>query len=73
MKLFLVSKADTVTLFNLGLVRYSNGRLVTGCQIVRFLNGGLKTGPKMHFLMVKIVQFLNDLPNHVIKPFENWT
>ena len=31
---------------NFGLVQYSNGRFVSGCQIVRFLNGGPKTGLK---------------------------
>ena len=31
---------------NNGLVWYSNGRFVSGCQMVRYLNGGLKTGLK---------------------------
>ena len=29
-----------------GLVWYSNGRFVSGCQMVRYSNGGLKTGLK---------------------------
>ena len=28
---------------NTGLVRYSDGRFVLGCQMVRYWNGGLKT------------------------------
>ena len=31
---------------NTGLVWYSNSRFVSGCQMVRYLNGGLKTGLK---------------------------
>ena len=31
---------------NTGLVWYSNGSFVSGCQTVRYLNGGLKTGLK---------------------------
>ena len=29
---------------NTGLVQYSNGRFVSSCQMVRYPNGGLKTG-----------------------------
>ena len=29
-----------------GLVWYSNGRFVSGCQLVLYSNGGLKTGLK---------------------------
>ena len=29
---------------NTELVWYSNGRFVSGCQMVRYSNGGLKTG-----------------------------
>ena len=31
---------------NTGLVWYSNGRFVSGCQMVRYSNGGQKTGLK---------------------------
>ena len=31
---------------NTGLVGYLNGRFVSGCQMVRYSNGGLKTGLK---------------------------
>ena len=31
---------------NTGLVWYSNGRFMSGCQMVWYLNGGLKNGLK---------------------------
>ena len=31
---------------NIRLVQYTNGRFVSGCQMVRYTNGGLKTGLK---------------------------
>ena len=41
---------------------------MSGCQMVRFLNGGLKIGQKC-LLYGLNVQYSNDM----IKPFENWT
>ena len=39
---------------NTGLVRYLNGRFVSGCQMVRYTNGGLKTGLKKACLWFKM-------------------
>ena len=39
---------------NTGLVWYSNGRFVSGCQMVRYSNGGLKTGLKKACLWSKM-------------------
>ena len=36
--------------------------------MVRFSNGGLKTGQKG----LLYVQYLNGLPDQMIRPFENW-
>ena len=49
---------------NAGLIWYPNGRLVPGCQIVRYSNGGLKTGLKSLF-MVQNVRYLNGPPSHL--------
>ena len=40
-----------------GLVWYSNGRFVSGCQNVRYLNGGLKTGLKKPVYGTKCLVF----------------
>ena len=53
-----------------GLVWYSNGRFVSGCQMVRYSNGGLKTGLKKSQLMVQNVRYSNSPPSHVTLPFE---
>ena len=42
---------------NTGQVWYLNDRIVSGCQMVRYLNGGLKTGLKKILLMVKMSSF----------------
>ena len=55
---------------NTGLVRYLNGRFVSGCQMVRHKNGGLKTGMKKILFMVQNVQYSNSPPSHVTLPFE---
>ena len=48
---------------NTRLVCYLNGRFVSGCRMVRYSNGGLKTGLKSLF-MVQNVQYLNGRPSH---------
>ena len=55
---------------NTGIVLYSD---VSGCQMVRILNGGLKTGLKKSLLMVQNVWYLNGPPSHVALPFEYGT
>ena len=42
---------------NTRLVWYLNGRFVSSCQMVRYSNGGLKTGQKI-LLMVQNVHYL---------------
>ena len=39
---------------NTKLVWYSNGRFVSGCEMVRYSNGGLKTGLKKVCLWSKM-------------------
>ena len=45
---------EYINYLNTGLVWYSNGRFVSDCQMVRHLNGGLKTGLKKACLWPKI-------------------
>ena len=47
-----------------GLVRYLNGRCVFSCQMVQYLNGGLKTGLKKP-IMVQNVWYSNGPASHV--------
>ena len=49
---------------NTGLVWYSNGRFVSGCQMVRYSNGGLKTGLKKASLWSKMfgIQMVRQVP-----------
>ena len=58
---------------NTGLVWYSNGRFVSGCQMVRYLNGGLKTGQKKILFLVQNVWYWNGSPSQVTLPFEYQT
>ena len=53
-----------------GIVWYLDGPKVSGCQMVWFLNGGLKIGQKLLVLWSKMSSFLD---GHVIGPFENRT
>ena len=41
---------------NTGLVRYSNGGFVSGCEMVLYSNGGLKTGLKKPVLITGLIQ-----------------
>ena len=54
---------------NTGLAWYSDGRFVFGCQMVRYLNGGLKTDRESLF-MVQNVWYSNGPPSHVTLTFE---
>ena len=54
---------------NTGQVWYFNGRFVSACQMIRYLNGGLKTGLIKILFMVQNVQDLNSLPSHATLPF----
>ena len=49
---------------NTGLVWCLNGRFVSGCQMVRYTNGGLKTGLKKP-IYGQNVQYLNGSSSHV--------
>ena len=59
-QLYTVLRQTILTLFvysnhlNNGLVWYSNGRFVSGCQMVRYSSGGLKTGLKKACLWSKL-------------------
>ena len=48
---------------NAELLWYSNGRLVSSCQMVPYSNDGLKTQLKKT-VMVQNVQYSNGSPNH---------
>ena len=50
---------------NTGLVWYLNDRIVSGCQMVLYLNGGLKTRLKKNPAYGQNVQYLNGSPSHV--------
>ena len=50
--------------WNTGLVWYVNGRFVSGCQMIRNSNGGLKTG-LIKPVMVQNVRYLNGQPSHL--------
>ena len=64
--------AYTVTILNTRLVWYSNGRFVSGCEMVRYSNGDLKTRQKKAFT-VQNVRYSNGQPSHVTLPFEYLT
>ena len=57
---------------NTGLVSYSNGRFVSGCQMVRYQNGGLKTGLKKP-VNGPNVRYSNGPPMHTTLPFDYQT
>ena len=58
---------------NTGLVGYSNGRFVFDCQMVRYLNGGMKTGLKQACLWskmsgIRIVRVYHLNTGHLYQP-----
>ena len=55
---------------NTGPVWYLNGRFVSGCQMVQYSNGGLKTGLKKNLFMVQNIWHSNGLPSLMTLPFE---
>ena len=57
---------------NTALVWFSKGRFVSGCQMVRHLNGGWKLDRKSLF-MFQNVRYLNGWPSHVTLLFEYQT
>ena len=56
---------------NTGVAWYLNGRFVSGFQMVRYLNGGLKTGLKKDNDLD--VRYMKCPPSRVTLPFEYWT
>ena len=55
---------------NIRLVWYSDGRFVSGCQVVWYLKGGLKSGLKKSLFMIQNVCYSNGLLSHMTLPFK---
>ena len=54
---------------DIGQVWHLNDPNMSGCQMVQFLNGGLKIGQNVYY-MVQHVWYLTGPPNHMIRPLK---